>query len=310
MRIIHCACCDLSIPGTQRVALPPVPSRGDLRFLDSIAKELSLIDDTPSLTDLTSNPSAPYMAEPTFAPQKFSEPLRVIVSGSDAALSAVLTRMMRGDYLWAEVSFIPDVPSSQAPASPAAAVWGLEALSRDDAVDVALHGSVSPLPCIRTDKGEVIAGSATILGADGGPFIGEIIVDSGVLLSQPAPAEPGSTQGWLGRVKERRASARFAREAARGARIVPTQGAPGLAAATLLSMPASGTARGSEPRLRPDPATVLTGRAVQVGGPGFTVSVDGAGGASAARAIKTPKPQTAATFYRHLRDIQAVRPSN
>lgn len=298
MRIIHCACGGgPSIPGAQRHDLPDIPSRKDLRFLDAIAKELSLIDDTPTLTNLTSNPEAAYLGEPGFAVQKFSEPLRVIVSGSDAALSAVLTRMMRGDYLWAEVAFVPLVPPADAgdtgsvagPAGPATTVWGLDGLSVGEAVAVAVNGNVSPLPCIRTDAGIAVAGSVTALSADSGPFIGEVVVDSSVLVSQAGP----EGRGFFAR-------RRFSRTAARGVRIVPTQDAPGLAAVSLVP---GAPARGGE--LRPDPSTVLTGRAAQIGGPGFHLFVDEPVGV--AGGVDKRKALTAATIYRHLRDIQAVR---
>ena len=48
-----------------------------------------------------------------------------------------------------------------------------------------------------------------------------------------------------------------------------------------------------------DPASVLTGRAVQAGGPQLRVSVDGE---------SAKRPVTRVTFYRHLRDLQMVRP--
>lgn len=291
MRIIHCACGGgPSIPGAQRHDLPDIPSRKDLRFLDELARELSLIDDTPTLSDLTSNPEAAYLGSPSLATQKFTEPLRVIVAGSDAALSAVLTRMMRGDYLWAEVGFVPSVhPRGAGPSGPATTVWGLDGLSIEEAVAVALNSKVSPLPCIRTDAGIAVAGSVTALSADNGPFIGEVVVDSSVLVSQAG----SEGRGFFAR-------RRFERTAARGVRIVPTQDAPGLAAVSLV--PGS-PARGGE--LRPDPSTVLAGRAAQIGGPGFHLFVDepvgGDGGVDKRKALQS------ATIYRHLRDIQAVR---
>ena len=48
-----------------------------------------------------------------------------------------------------------------------------------------------------------------------------------------------------------------------------------------------------------DETSICTGRAVQAGGPDLRVIVDGV---SAKRAVKR------VTFYRHLRDLQVVRP--
>ena len=268
------------MPGAHRVALPAVPGRRDLGFLDDIAAHLLIDDPSPSLTDIASSPSVSYMGEPTFAPQQPSEPLRVIVSGSDAALGAVLTRMMRADYLWAEVAYLPADPSS-----PAAVLWDIPG-SADAAMSLAVSGSVRPIPCVRHDAGVVVAGSATLTDASGGAYIGEIVVDNEVLLFNQSPTTeiPGPY----------------------GARLVPTVSAPGIAAAALVT-PASLPPRTGWQRLRPrravselmtDPDSVLTGRAVQSGGSSIQVTVN---------SVAAPRPVNRVTFYRHLRDIQAVR---
>ena len=48
-----------------------------------------------------------------------------------------------------------------------------------------------------------------------------------------------------------------------------------------------------------DPESVSTGRAVQAGGPQLRVIVD---------SVPHKRPVTRVTFYRHLRDLQIVRP--
>ena len=276
MQLIHCACASgVTVPGASAHLLADVPSRRDLTFLDSLAEELLPGGTVPSLTEITSSPSVPHMGEPALAGQAPLERLRVVVSGSDAALGAVLTRMMRADYMWAEVAYVPADPSS-----PAAVLWGLSELSTSDAVALAVSGGVAPLPCIRNDSGVVVAGSVVIGGADGGPYIGEVVVDQDVLLFNDSaePRVPGPY----------------------GVRLVPTVGAPGLAAAQLVT-PASGVRRRFRRDVPPsvtDPSTVLSGRALQAGGPAIAVTVDGA---------QAPRAANRVTFYRHLRDIQAVR---
>lgn len=295
MRLIHCACgTDVRLPGAEHHQLPAVPTRKDLRFLDAAARECLPVDPTPSLAEIQAQPDVAHLGTPQRAPQQPDERLRVVVSGSDAALGAVLTRMMRADYLWAEVAYIPADP-----ASPAAVCWGVGGL---DAADFALEAPVTPAACVRSDSGDVVAGSAVIYRGDGaGEFVGEIVVDSRTLLYNE------------------RAAARFHGQF--GARLVPTMDAPGIACVPLTTpISPSGTAssrspeqlewlsgvpalrwltRGkSAPPAVPDPSRALTGRAVQAGGESIALLID---------ATLKPRPATRATFYRHLRDIQAVR---
>lgn len=266
MRLIHCACSSgISVPGASEWELPEVPGRRDLAFLDEIAAELLPGGAVPSLAEIQASPSVRHLGEPALAGQSPAERLRVVVSGTDAALSAVLTRMMRADYLWAEVAYVPVDP-----ASPAAVLWGAA-----DPVD----GPVRPMPCVRSDSGIVVAGSAVLSAADEGPYIGEIVVDNEVLLlnQSPEPVFPGPY----------------------GARLVPTVSAPGLAAVSLLS-PVSGVRRRFRRSIPPalTGSTVMTGRALQSGGASIAVTIDG---------TPAPRPLNRVTFYRHLRDIQAVR---
>lgn len=259
MRLIHCACgTDTLIKGAEHHLLPAVPSRRDLKFLDEIAREVLPVDPTPSLQEIAASPNVSHLGEPAPAPQQPDERLRVIVSGSDAALSAVLTRMMRGDYLWAEVAYVPDYASS-----PAAVLWGVSEHARD----LAVSGPVRPIPCIRNDAGLVVAGSATLTHADGAPYIGEIVVDNEILVCSD------------GRGRQL------------GARLVPTAHAPGIAAAAIRK-------KRFQSRTVVDGTCTPSGRALQSGGESILVTVD---------SVPAKRPIERVTFYRHLRDIQAVR---
>lgn len=267
----------------RRLRVSEIPTRQELKELDAYAWEILPEDPTPSLDDIAAQPDVRHLGKPAPAPQAqyLREPLRVIVAGSDAALSAALTRMMRGDYLWAEVGFVPT-----AGASTAATNWGLP---EDPAAAwaLALDGAVKPVPLIRNDAGLAVAGSATIAEWTNEPITGEIIVDDAVLLRAD---------------RDRHTF---------GAKLVPMVEDPGILAAKAVS-PVDGTANASKRKrgllsfLRTDPepgqldpASVLTGRAVQAGGPQLRVRVDGE---------SAKRPVTRVTFYRHLRDLQVVRP--
>ncbi|WJY68869.1 hypothetical protein [Corynebacterium auris] len=300
MRLIHCACASrLLIDASTNVTLPAVPSRSDLRFLDEVARELLPVDPTPSLAEIAASPSVAHMGAPGPAPQEPAERLRVVVSGTDAALGAVLTRMMRADYLWAEVAYLPADATSAG-----AAVWGMSGLSEADRLVAAVEAPVAPSPCIRTDRSEVVAGSATLTRADPArEFIGEIVVDSDVLLHR----EDNGT------------SAVFAGDF--GAKLVPMNDQPGIAASRMTTPAnAAGPSGKRSPeqlealaRLpfgswltrgaavapgRVDASSVRTGRAVQAGGVDIRVTVDG---------VARPRPVDRVTFYRHLRDLQSVK---
>ena len=167
MRLIHCACASgISIPQAEEHSLDDDLRPRDLTFLTSAAREVLPEDPTPSLDEIQRMPDVAHMGAPSFAPQEPSERLRVIVSGTDRALGMVLTRLMRDDVLWVEVGYVPVDKQS-----PAALIWGASS------VDLAVEGDVAPMPCVRTDFGEVVAGSAELACAGGG----EVIVDSETL---------------------------------------------------------------------------------------------------------------------------------
>lgn len=262
MRLIHCACGSATvIPGAERFDLPEHPTQRDLSFLVDIARQVLPEDPTPSLEEIQSSPSVSHLGAPAFAPQRPAEPVRVVVSGDDRALGLVLTRLMRADAMWMEVGYVPVNRES-----PAALVWG----AGDEGL--AVEEAVRPMPCIRTDFGEVVAGSAELFTGDGSSrYTGEIVVDSEVLVG-------GNEYG---------------------ARLVPTVDAPGLVAVPYTS-PLVPTRRFLRrvPVRRTDASRVLAGRALQSGGEEIAVLIDG---------ILRPRPVKRVTFYRHLRDIQSVR---
>ena len=256
--------------------LSPIPTRKELALIDAFLSPLLLTDPTPSLDDIAAQPDVRHLGAPEPAPQAphLVEPARIVVAGSDAALSAVLTRLMRSDRLWAEVAFIP-VPSTAASTPSAAAQnWGLPTDSAE-ALDFARTAPVRPAPLIRNDSGLAVAGSATISDTANGSFTGEVIIDDHTL----AATSPKTF----------------------GARLVPMTDAPGILAARATS-PVESQGRLRSLLRKPgqlDPESVSTGRAVQAGGPQLRVIVD---------SVHHKRPVTRVTFYRHLRDLQIVRP--
>ena len=194
---------------------------------------------------------------------------------------------MRSDRLWAEVAFIPvssaaastpstTAPAASTPSTPSAATqnWGIPT-SPAEALDFARTAPVRPAPLIRNDSGLAVAGSATISDSANGAFTGEIIIDDHTL----AASSPKTF----------------------GARLVPMTDAPGILAARATS-PVESQGRLRSLLRKPgqlDPESVRTGRAVQAGGPQLRVIVD---------SVPHKRPVTRVTFYRHLRDLQIVRP--
>lgn len=282
--------------GVEIFSLPAVPARGNLKFLSDHTTELLPDDPTPSLEEIQAQPRVEHQAAPQLAPQQPVMPLRIIVLGSDAALSAVLTRLMRADALWPQIGFVPITDAARDDESTAARNWSLPT-DPAAALKLALTGEVKPVPLIRNDAGQAVAGSATITQWDGGAMTGEIIVDDATLVQQDARglADDGGSGG----------------ATAFGARLVPMLSAPGIAAAahTAQEKPRGlfarwrknkGTTQDADANVgKLDPSTLVTGRAVQAGGPEMAVHVDG---------VRSPRPQKRVTFYRHLRDLQIIRP--
>lgn len=301
--------------GVEIYDLPAVPGRGDLKFLTAEATKLLPEDPTPSLDEIQAQPRVEHQAAPQLAPQRPTMPLRIIVIGSDAALSAVLTRLMRADQLWPQIGFVPVLDDAfPAGASSAAQNWSIPT-EPAAALKLALTGEVKPVPLIRNDAGQVVAGSASISQWDASPMTGEIIVDDATLVQQDARAATKATDG--SGEKPLRQPLDY------GARLVPMLDAPGIAAVRAISpvetpptevqdSEAQQPRRGWLGRWRKnkastppvgklDPASLVTGRAVQAGGPELAVLVDG---------VRSARPQKRVTFYRHLRDLQIIRPEN
>ncbi len=303
----------VNIDSLEVLDLSSVPTRQELRPLDEAAREELPVDPTPSLDEISAQPDVGHLGAPDFAPQKPERELRFVVVGTDAALSAVLTRMMRADYLWATVGYVPLDPGSAA-----ATNWSLPADTRA-AFRLACAGTVRPAPVIRNDASLVVAGSATISSFDGGTLDAEVIVDDATLIHPE---------------KVRNTRARFYGQF--GVKLVPMTDAPGLAAVRLTTpLSVSEDNRGGrglrgaigslmsrsltpvqvqawsetpglswlvdQAPLEPagvDPRSLLTGRAAQAGGIDIQVTVDGVPG---------KRPVKRVTFYRHLRDLQIVR---
>lgn len=256
-----------------------LPTRSELKIIDAVARDLLPVDPTPSLEEIAKQPDVGHLGSPQPAPQNPSKRFRIIVVGDDAALSAVMTRMMRGDYMWAELACVPSHPAGSA----AARNWGLPT-EVQDLWQLAINAPALPTPTIRNDAGIAVAGSALITNWDDAHFFGEIIINDNVLVRG---------------------------DSTYGARLVPMLDAPGIAAVTMLPQRVSllrklttfakRKNRSVEtPAMQLDPDSLLTGRAVQAGGQSIGVIVDG---------IKAKRPVDRVTFYRHLRDLQAVRPA-
>lgn len=283
---------DPVLPGeaVQCLDLSAVPTRKELRFLDDL--ERLVVGSTPSLDELMQRPDAPHLGAPQPDPHQVSERVRVVVHGSDAAVAAVVSKLMRIDALWVEVGFIPSSASS------VALSWGLDAtFSPTQHLTFALASPAVPTPVIRDDHGVVTLGVAEVTGPvnsagkagsageagsadeaeDAAEMIGEVIVDSEVLYEQNKAGTSDFNNG---------------------VRLVPTPDAPGLAAVQRPPLPRKGWfGRTKKPRSTVSP-TVLRGRALQAGGVDLAVTRDG---------VRHPRPLKSVTFYRHLRDGQFVR---
>ena len=164
MRLVVLRCgTDIAVPpSTQLIDVKAVPTRQELKALDSLAAEVLPEDPTPSLAEIAAQPDVAHLGAPQYAPQPISDPLRVVVVGSDAALSAVLTRLMRADTMWVEVGFVPTDDDS-----PTADYWGITNLSVEEQFDCAASGRVRPLPLIRDDAATAVAGLRFRIGRIG-----------------------------------------------------------------------------------------------------------------------------------------------
>ncbi|WP_245813888.1 hypothetical protein [Rhodococcus marinonascens] len=116
---------------------------------------------------------------------------RLIVVGSDAALAATLTRLMRTERLHIELAYVAEYHSD------ATNTYRLSAGARG--ARTALKGTAERVPLIRDDAGIALVGCATVTGPSGGPLIGEAYADDTLLFSgttakidiTPTPQMPG-----------------------------------------------------------------------------------------------------------------------
>jgi hypothetical protein len=128
------------------------------------------------------------------------EPRRVLVSGTDADLAAVLVRLLRTDRLDVEVAFLP------AGRSPAAAAWSLPTGAA--AVDLALTGTATGVPLVRDDSGGVLVGRGEIADVNGECYCDDALVLRGGarrLVVAPGPDGIAVRAGWSGRAPDGRA---------------------------------------------------------------------------------------------------------
>lgn len=243
--------------------------------------------------EIAQRPDVPHMRAPQASSAQPQHRLRVIVVGDAVGLTAVVTRLMRMEALWVEVALLPvtdELPRLFAHLgivedSPAA----LHCPDRSALVAVALTGAVTPVPLARDDSGLTLLDEALLLpGAAAGEegFVGEVYVDDTQLVS-------GTVHGVV---------------------IRPTAELPGLVAArysgplgVATAVPPTtlwGKLRALSGHVQTEPGRVLweqrvAGRAVQAGG--VDIQVVRAG---------QPHPRLVerVTFYRHLLDLQLVRP--
>lgn len=105
----------------------------------------------------------------TLVPLDADSAPRLIVLGGDAALAAVLTRLMRLERLDIEVAYVPVERS----AGSAIYKTGTGAAAAKRAV----NGNATELPLIRDDMGIVLVGKALIDSPNGDSLFGEGFVD-------------------------------------------------------------------------------------------------------------------------------------
>ncbi len=114
-------------------------------------------------------------------------PGRLVVAGSDAALAAVMTRLLRRERLDVAVALLPD------PDSVAAVVWRVPT-EPDAAVALARRGSARRSPLVRDDRGSVVAGAHRLAAFHGTVYCDEHRVSHGDATGfevRPAPDVPG-----------------------------------------------------------------------------------------------------------------------
>ena len=94
---------------------------------------------------------------------------RLVLCGTDAALAALLTRLMRTENLGMDIAYIADDET------PVTRTYGLPTGSA--AAKLGLRGGAREVPLIRDETGTVLVGEATVTGPGGGVLVGEAYAD-------------------------------------------------------------------------------------------------------------------------------------
>lgn len=135
---------------------------------------------------------------------------RVVVFGSDAALAAVLTHLLRFERLDIALAFVPEHRT------PACRIYGLDHGAK--AAKKALTAPATPTPLVRDDLGVALVGRAMLTGPEGGKIEGETYVDDHRLFSgtatgieiRPTAEPPGVQAARLGGLRRKWQSGRAA----------------------------------------------------------------------------------------------------
>lgn len=119
------------------------------------------------------------------------DPRRLLVSGTDADLAAVLLRLLRGDRLDVEVAFLP------AGRTAATSSWGLPCGAAGGAL--ALAGVAAAVPLIRDDSGGVLVGRGEVRDLDGECYCDDLLVLRGSAPHLVVAPGPGGIAVRVGR---------------------------------------------------------------------------------------------------------------
>lgn len=117
---------------------------------------------------MTSGEAIPTKAQIDEALELASE--RLVIAGSDAALAAVMTRLMRTERLGTEVAFV------RATASPVTNAYDLP--HGEAAAELAATGTARQAVLIRDESGQAIVGQALWTGPEQGALEGQVYADS------------------------------------------------------------------------------------------------------------------------------------
>jgi hypothetical protein len=114
------------------------------------------------------------------------DPGRLLVSGTDADLAAVLLRLLRTERLDIELAYLPVTRSD------AARVWGLP-------IGHAVGGAATPVPLIRDDSGGVLVGRGEVRGMRGECYCDDVLVLRGAARRLVVAPGPGGISVRAGR---------------------------------------------------------------------------------------------------------------